>query len=154
MAEALIHYKAGYKYQLVQRVRLQLPFAAPDWARIPGPDGQVMATLSPSGLLVIEPLYAWDGPSGPAIDTPAFMAASLVHDVLYQMIRLGQLPHEWREKADEIMRRLCIGAGMWPIRAWWCWYGVHRAAGFAAEPAAEPRERTAPLVLAVEDKCV
>lgn len=154
MAEALIHYKAGYKYQLVQRVRLHLPFAPESCARIVGPEDQVMAKLTPSGLLVIEPLYAWDGPSGPAIDTPDFMGASLIHDVLYQMIRLGVLPPWWREKADEIMRRLCIGAGMWPIRAWWCWYGVHRAAGFAAEPAAEPRERMAPLVLAVEDRSV
>jgi hypothetical protein len=143
-----IRYKSGYKYQLVERVRIQLPFAPADWARIPGPEGQAMATLSPSGLLVIEPLYAWDGPSGPAIDTPDYMGASLIHDVLYQMIRLGVLPPWWREKADEIMRRLCIGAGMWPIRAWWCYIGVNRGAGFAAAPEAEPQVRTAPLVLA------
>lgn len=143
-----IRYKAGYKYVLQERVRLQLPYRPRSFARTIGPEGAVIATLTPEGLLVIEPGYAWDGPSGPAIDTPDFMGASLVHDVLYQMIRLGVLPKEWREHADEIMYRLCVGAGMSRVRAWWCWLGVRKGAWFAAKPSAEPKVCTAPLVLA------
>jgi hypothetical protein len=144
----VIHYKRGYKYQLVKRARLRLPWKPARMARILGPEDVPMATLTTEGWLVIEPLYAWDGPSGPAIDTPSFMGASLVHDVLYQMIRLGQLPIEWRDKADKIMLGLCLGGGMWWPRAWWCYYGVQRGAEFAARPDAEPKELTAPLVLA------
>jgi hypothetical protein len=143
-----IRYKAGYKYVLQERVRLQLPYRPRSIARTIGPGDQPIATLTPEGLLVIEPGYAWDGPSGPAIDTPDFMGASLVHDVLYQMRRGEVLPVEWREHADDIMYRLCIGAGMCRLRAWWCWLGVRKAAWFAAKPTAEPKVRTAPLVLA------
>ncbi len=145
---ALIHYKARYKYVLQERVRLQLPYRPSSIARTIGPGEQPIATLTPEGLLVIEPGYAWDGPSGPALDTKSFMAASLVHDVLYQMRRGEVLPEEWREHADQIMYRLCIGAGMCRVRAWYCLWAVRRFAGFAAKPSAEPRERTAPLVLA------
>lgn len=145
---ALIRYKAGYKYVLQERVRLQLPYRPRSIARTIGPGDQPIATLTPEGLLIIEPGYAWDGPSGPAIDTPDFMGASLVHDVLYQMIRLELLPKEWREIADDIMHNLCLGAGMCQLRAAWCYYGVREGAWFAAKPDAEPRERTAPLVLA------
>lgn len=143
-----IRYKSGYKYQLVEQVRIQLPWAPASFARVIGPESSPLATLTPDGVLTIEPLYAWDGPSSIARDTENFMGASLVHDVLYQMIRLGQLPPEWREKADEIMRLLCLGAGMWRIRAWWCYVGVSRGAEFAARPESEPKVLTAPLVLA------
>lgn len=143
-----IRYKRGYKYQLVKRTRIQLPWKPARVARILGPEDVPMATLTTEGWLVIESLYAWDGPSGPAIDTNDFMGASLVHDVLYQMIRLGQLPGSWRKFADEILYRACLGAGMWKIRAAWCYWGVREGAGWAARPSAEPKERTAPLVLA------
>ena len=143
----MIHYVAGYKYVTTQRVELRLPYARGTWSRVTCGQRGELASLDPGGLLVIEAGYAWDGPSGPAIDTPDFMGASLIHDVLYQMIRLGELPESWRKFADEIMWLLCRGAGMSRVRAWWCYYGVREGAGFAARPSAEPKERTAPLVL-------
>jgi len=42
--------------------------------------------------LVIKAGYKWDGASGPTIDTPEVTVASLVHDVGYEMIRLGYIP--------------------------------------------------------------
>ena len=44
--------------------------------------------------------YAWDGPSGPTIDTRNSLRASLVHDVLYQAMREGGLPRTFRRRAD------------------------------------------------------
>lgn len=145
----MIQYKPGYKYVLQERVSIQLIIQMPhqpnDTAAVVGPGGSIIARLSGDGVLTIEPGYAWDGPSGPAIDTPDFMGASLVHDTLYQMIRLGLLPHDWRAIADDIMHRLCLGAGMSRIRAWWCWVGVRKGAWYAALPSAERPVKTAEL---------
>jgi len=35
--------------------------------------------------------YAWDGPSGSTVDTLNFMRGSLVHDALYQLIRMEKI---------------------------------------------------------------
>ena len=46
--------------------------------------------------MIVEKDYAWDGPSGPTIDTSNSMRASLVHDVLYQAMREEGLAYEFR----------------------------------------------------------
>jgi hypothetical protein len=56
--------------------------------------------------------YAWDGPSGPTIDTGNFMRGSLIHDALYQLMRTGNLPTSFRERADLLLRKTCIDDGM------------------------------------------
>ena len=82
--------------------------------------------------------YAWDGPSGPAIDTKSFMRASLVHDALYQLMREGLLPQTCRKTADKIMRDVAKADGMsWPRRVWTYW-GVRLGAGFAVKTGADP----------------
>ena len=68
--------------------------------------------------------YAWDGPSGPSIDTDTFMRGSLIHDALYQLIREGYLPQSFRKAADKQMRRICKEDGMHPFRAWYSYVGV------------------------------
>lgn len=77
-----------------------------------------------NGLLIIKRGYAWDGPSGPTIDTKNFIRGSLVHDALYQLIRSGNLPLSYREDADILLRRHCVEDGMWSVRAWWIYQGV------------------------------
>ena len=69
-------------------------------------------SLSKDGILLIKKGYAWDGPSGPAFDTKSFMRASLIHDVLYQLIRLEKLSKEDRLIADLELKRICIEDGM------------------------------------------
>jgi hypothetical protein len=54
-------------------------------------DGKVLAELKEDGTLIVYEGYYWDGPSGPTIDTIAFIIGSLPHDVLYQMLREGKL---------------------------------------------------------------
>lgn len=64
--------------------------------------------------------YCWDGPSGPMLDTPSAMRGSLVHDALYQLIRMGLLDYDpAKRQADELFARLCIEDGMGRFRAWY-----------------------------------
>ena len=61
--------------------------------------------------------YAWDGASGPTIDTKDTIKASLVHDCLYQAMRLGLIDESNRKVADKELRDQMIKAGCWKIRA-------------------------------------
>ena len=93
--------------------------------------------LLPSGALTIEKGYAWDGPSGPTIDTPSVMRGSLVHDCLYQLLRETDFGapgarDQRRRQADEILHRICIEDGMWKWRAKWILAAVREAGGPAA----------------------
>ena len=133
-----IRYCEGYKYQLEQTYACRIAIRPmvvieTDWLK-----------LDETGVLTIRKGYAWDGPSGPAFDTPSFMRASLVHDALYQLMRMGLLDVDMREPADEQMRVICIEDGMLRIRAWWCHRGVRLGAGPAADPANSTPVRCAP----------
>lgn len=91
-------------------------------------------TLEADGLLTIKKGYAWDGPSGPTIDTPNFMRGSLVHDVLYQLMREELIAQEHREYADKLLREICLEDGMAQIRAWWVYQGVRLLGAPCAAP--------------------
>lgn len=68
--------------------------------------------------------YAWDGVSGPTIDTKDTFVGGLVHDVLYQAIREGFLPPETKSIADKIFHRLLLEHGMNRFRAKYFYLGV------------------------------
>ncbi|MFA7287337.1 MAG: DUF1353 domain-containing protein [Melioribacteraceae bacterium] len=76
-------------------------------------------------MLIIEAGYAWDGPSGPTWDSKSSMRASLIHDALYQLMRIGILPEKCREQADDVLYDICIEDGMFKPRAW-IWYKAVR----------------------------
>lgn len=80
--------------------------------------------LTPDGELTAKRGYAWDGASGPAINTPNFVRPSLFHDVLYQLIRERLLPETMRDQADAILKALCLEDGMWRVRAAWVFWAV------------------------------
>ena len=90
--------------------------------------------LAANGTLTIRKDYAWDGPSGPTIDTDTFMRGSLVHDCLYQMMRTGQFKLEFRSFADLALRKICEQDGMMKLRAWW----VHKGVSWFGEKNARP----------------
>jgi hypothetical protein len=96
--------------------------------------------------LHIMPGYAWDGASGPAIDTTNFRNGSLVHDVLYQMMRQGAIPRteKNRETADQILRRICREDGMSTVRAGWVYWAVQTFAKRASTKEAKPTVHEAP----------
>jgi hypothetical protein len=125
-----------WKYQLVEGLFVATNLISGKWSEIMYGD-KCLARLDPSGLLKIYEGYAWDGASGPAIDTPDFMTASLVHDVLYQFIRLGKLPMSARKDADQALYDLCISAGMNWFRAQY----VYKSVRLFGENAAKPDER-------------
>lgn len=122
-----IAYKAGYKYQLVEEYVHTLPL------------GLVHAGFQSEFIRILQcqlrvsPGYAWDGPSGPVRDAPCRMRASLVHDALYQALRLGAYPHleEARQRADAEFRDICIEDGdLKPLA--WAWYHGLRLGGTRA----------------------
>ena len=135
-----IHYGSGYKYQLKKAV-IVLTEIRPDEEKVIG--GHIR--LGTDGRLEIGDGYAWDGPSGPAIDTKNFMRGSLVHDALYQLMRDAGLDKaKWRKAADEELARICREDGMTRLRAWWVRTAVRRFADPAASPEGRKPVITAP----------
>ena len=133
-----IEYKRGYKYQLSETYSVDVFIAATvSWSHL-------YLGLDKNGILQIERGYAWDGPSGPTVDTKTFMRASLVHDALYQMIRLGVLDKSLREHADKLMRVHCREDGMSKVRSQWVYWALRLFAGKAAIPESRKKVITAP----------
>ena len=125
----MIRYKEGYLYQLAEDYQVAIDIRPAAFIRTP------YIRLDIDGMLSIVAGYAWDGPSGPAIDTLNFMRGSLVHDALYQLMRMGMLDHIlYREAADRILQRICVEDGMSALRAWWVYQGVRFGGGPAADP--------------------
>ncbi len=102
-----IAYRAGYKYQLVEDYELQTSFR---------PRNEVNTDyieLSKTGLLCVKKGYAWDGVSGPVIDTSSNLRASLVHDALYQLMRMKKLGVSTnKDRADKLFRTICKQDGV------------------------------------------
>jgi hypothetical protein len=134
-----------YKYQLLEDYIYQtdikgklIRFAVPAWGIT-----KHIVWLTEDGELTIMAGYAWDGPSGPGIDTKNFMRGSLVHDVIYQLLREKLLPEEFRENADRYIRDICLEDGMSKLRAWWVYHGL-RFAGKSAATGPDKKE-SAPI---------
>lgn len=121
-----IHYCKGYKYQLDEDHVHQLAVPVP--VNIDQPFFRAIGTE-----LIAKAGYAWDGPSGPTIDTKSFMRGSLVHDILYQAMEMGLLPLSYREAADQELVRICKEDGMCAARQWW----VYKAIRFRGDEAIE-----------------
>lgn len=100
-------------------------------------------TLEDDGTLMVDRGYCWDGPSGPTFDTNNFMRGSVVHDVLYQAIRLGELEPHWREQADRELIKLCKEDGMSWLRRKYI-YRTLRLFGEGAAKAQKAEELIAP----------
>lgn len=125
------HLHSGdYKYELTR------DYPGQDTGITGREGGNPFVHIAADGKLDIQTGYAWDGPSGPAIDTDSFMRGSLVHDALYQLMRERVLDHRAdRKAADVLLRRLCREDGMWPIRAWYVYRSVRWFGGSSAKPA-------------------
>lgn len=114
-----IYYKSGYKYKLMNEYNINVPIHPYS------PIDISWVKLDTKGNLTVKVNYAWDGPSGPTIDTKDFMRGSLVHDALYQLIREGYLNKDLdRKVADETLYDLCVQDGMTKLRALNVYYAV------------------------------
>ena len=133
MAKACYRKLHDYKYQLMDDYVIQIDIR-------PERDIDfIFVSLSSGGLLTIRKAYAWDGPSGPSIDTKNFMRGSLVHDALYQLMRLSALNYlVHRQRADGLLREICLADGMSSFRAWYVYQAVHWFAEGGVRPRNEP----------------
>ena len=130
--EGYIRYRAEYKYQLANDYKLKISIS-------PGFDIETdFIELDTNGNLLVKKGYAWDGPSGPVIDTEENMRASLVHDALYQLMRNEKLSSRTHRKAaDQIFKDLCKEDGVSNFRAS-VYYKALRRFG---KPAASPQNK-------------
>ena len=87
--------KYKYKFKVEENFSIELPFKIPDFEH--------EYASSKDGILSVKRGYAWDGASGPIINTQDTLVASLVHDVLYQAMRLNLIKSskENRQIADK-----------------------------------------------------
>lgn len=108
-----------YKYQLMENYYYKTDITLDDDTGVPD-----FVTLRKGGQLEIYKGYAWDGPSGPTIDTKDFMRGSLVHDALYQLISEEKLERRYKEYADRLLHDICIQDGMSKFRAWYVYWAV------------------------------
>jgi hypothetical protein len=116
----VIKYRKGYKYQLHRDTKQQTNIF---------PINDIDTTfikLEEHGLLTVKTGYAWDGASGPTIDTKSAMRGSLIHDALYQLMR-EQLISSFnnRKRADQIFMDILREDGMGKFRSW-MWYNAVR----------------------------
>ena len=84
-----------YKFKVEENFSIELTFKIPDIEH--------EYDSSKDGILSVKKGYAWDGASGPIINTRDTLVASLVHDVLYQAMRLNLIKSskENRKIADK-----------------------------------------------------
>jgi len=132
-----LYFRRGYKYQTSRDYRIVTKIKG-CVVRLP------FISLHQDGLLIIKRGYAWNGASGPTWDTLNSMIGSLIHDVLYQLIRLGLIDQKYKYYADNLLHDLCAGDGMYSWRAdYWRWAVLRFGAG-SCRPSAEPKEEVAP----------
>jgi len=129
-----IRYKVQGGYQLMEPYELWIPIE-PSADAV---ENNGYITLSPLGYLYIAKGYAWDGPSGPTVDTKNFMRASLVHDALHQLMRQSKLSWMHLKEADILLSEMCKEDGMSRIRAYWVYLGVRSAARKLAKTKTRP----------------
>lgn len=102
-----IRYSSDYKYQLADTYEIKILITPKDDIDVD------FIALTAGGTLFIKKGYAWDGPSGPIKDTEENMRASLVHDALYQLMRMEELStRSHRKAADQLFKDICKEDGV------------------------------------------
>jgi len=116
-----------YKYELVYNYNVLLQFK---------PSQTIISdfyVFESNGKLSIRKGYLCDGASGPTMDTLSNMRAAFVHDVIYQMLRRGELGQVYKNPGDLELHRLMIedyspswfGGSLWSrFRANYYYQGV------------------------------
>ena len=112
--------KVDYRYTLVEAFEIQTPIKPEKEIRLFD-----FAVLSTDGHLAIFPGYSWDGASGKlTVNTVNVLKGSLVHDLFYQLMRLGLLPLSCRDSVDLFFKEILIASGVSRFRAWYFYQAV------------------------------
>ena len=101
-------------------------------------------TLDTNGLLTIRAGYSWDGASGPTIDTRSTIRASLIHDALFQLMRLKLIPQTYFKYANRLLKDIGIADGMYKKRAELWEFATNNFAFAYTKSEYEPKEESAP----------
>lgn len=108
-----IKYKHGFKFYLAEDFSLRIDDL---------PDANVLGMykiqMSHQTLTICKG-YMWDK----GFKDKCFIRAQLVQEAMYQLIRLGYLPYEWRKKSNEIYYSLMVEDGVpkpfaWMLKKW------------------------------------
>ncbi len=130
----ILQYKKTYPYCLTRDIYIALSRPLSNQVTINHPFFFIDATL-----VHVKANYAWDGPSGPTLDTDNSLRASLLHDVLYQAMHEELLPpRRNRRLADREFRKALAEDGMFILRRWLWWAAVRLFASRAARPRKHP----------------
>jgi hypothetical protein len=103
-------YRKGYKYQVAEELDIWIDLKPVKRVDIP------FGSLDIDGHMRVNAGYAWDGASGPTVDTDDSMTPSLVHDVLAQMMRAELLPQSFRLPSNEVFDTLLKERGVNHLR--------------------------------------
>ena len=113
-----------------------------------------------NSTLTVKTGYAWDGLSipfqkfvfriwwfGPWLRRTTLIA-SLLHDVLYQIMRLNLVENHkrFKLKSDKALRVYSYSGGCWVLLCWLIYIGVRVGGNPYTEPRSEPREHEFNLV--------
>ena len=117
----------GYKYRLAETLVVKTDIRNRGFKH-------PLFILKDDSTLVINVGYLWDGVSGPTWDTKSTMLPGLVHDALYQAIRLELLPLNFKDEIDELFYRLMIQEGVWALRAGYFYLAVYTFGAYSCVP--------------------
>lgn len=132
MIDDVLLYGEGYRYQVKATCRVQTSILGYDIDR-------PFYRLTPDGVLTAKVGYAWDGASGKVtIQTKSNKRGSLFHDILFQMLRAGELPPECFHAANEELRKICLRDGMFRFRADYYFFAVEKLG--SAHAAVQPEK--------------
>lgn len=119
-AFAVYEWHGAWRYRVVRNVVFHFPAHLVRFRRL---SGHGWATHE-DGRLDVDQGYTWDGPSGPAINCEASVVASLVHDIVCELVLTAPGKHAYPcgyFRAHRLYRMICRAQGMHPVRAWYQW---------------------------------
>ena len=135
-------------YRLTKLKALGRPFEHCSSGRNPAP-----VFAGARNVLMFWPGYSWNGASGPGKDTPNNRLATLVHDALYQAIRLRRVNKHLKAKFDDELFQIMKEDGEHLLRR-----GVWRAFRWAMSPGKGDEKylecRTTPLPARIDTEGV
>lgn len=129
MQYRLLH---GYKYQILDTYEVGTQIY---------PTNDIICkymSLSTNGILLIQNGYAWDGVTGLFYTPKKALIGSLIHDTLYQLIRLGYLHDTDRIECDKELERQCCQDGLHPVLCRVLYYIVRIFGGRYARVSTDP----------------
>ena len=131
-----VKYKCGYSYITVGVHHYQTKILPEKDIITP------MVSLTATGLLSIASNYGWNGASG-VPDRRWSMTASLIHDALTQLVRIGELDRKWIPHVHMELRDTLIdneAPGVFVRMFYW----ARRFMAGSLRPSAEPVVYSAP----------